>query len=247
MSFTDKVLRGLKLVIVWGFMFALLFYGDKFLGFGISKLSMGVFALGIFTLPLALLITLPKLRSNFMNYFLLSDKKHLIIGLPILLAIGMRVVFNFVDYILVWMGGDMIESGSGQFVPPSETLSAMGAVILVCVIGPFLEEVLFRYIPYTTVLWGANRAKEHSIILNKLYFNLFIEKNTKYVWGWILFTSFLFAMVHGPNILNFWVYFIPGVVLAWLFLRYGFFSALLAHSIFNFYSDIGFEMLKYVL
>mgnify|MGYP003774297981 CR=1 FL=1 len=242
----DKVLRGLKLVIVWGFMFALLFYGDKFLRFGISKTNTGVFSLGIPTLLFALLFTIPKLRSNFMSYFILSDKKHLIIGLPILLAIGMQVMFQFVSFIPTWMGGDMIGPGSGQFVPQPH-LSRMGTVILVSVIAPFLEEVLFRYIPYAALLWGTNRAKKHSNILSKLYFNLFIEKNNKYVWGWILSTSFVFAMVHGPNVLNFWFYFIPGVVLAWLFLRYGFFSAILAHSVFNLSSDIIFEALKQVL
>jgi len=242
----DKVLRGLKLVIVWGFMFVLLVYGDSFFKFGISKINAGVFMLGIFTLLFALLITVPKLRSNFMNYFFLSDKKHLIIGLPILSALGMLVVINFMTFIPTWMGGDMIGVGSGQFVPQPH-LSRMGTVISICIIGPFLEEVFFRYIPYTALLWGTNRAKEHSNILNKLYFNLFIEKNTKYVLGWILSTSFVFAMIHGPNVLNFWFYFIPGVVLAWLFLRYGFFSALLAHIIFNLCSEIVFETFKQVL
>ncbi|WP_227493943.1 CPBP family intramembrane glutamic endopeptidase [Bacillus cereus] len=242
----DKVLRGSTLVIVWVFMFALLIYGDRFLGFGLSRLNDGVMSLYLLTLLFALLITIPKLRRDFTDYFFLNDKKYLIIGLPILVAIGMQVVFNFVRFIPTWMGGDMIGVGSGQFTT-SETLSEMGERILVCVIVPFNEEFSFRYIPYAALLWGANSAKEHSNVFNKLYLNLFVEKNTKYVWVWILSTSFVFAMIHEPSVLNFSFYFIPGVVYAWFFLRYGFFSALLAHSIFNLCSGIVLEMVMRVL
>ncbi|USP55942.1 hypothetical protein J2N67_006191 (plasmid) [Bacillus thuringiensis] len=246
MSFMDKVLRGSTLVGLWVFMLAFLIYGDRFLGFGLSRLSTGVEALFLLTLLLALLITIPKLRKNFTGYFFLSDKMHLIIGLPILLAIGMQVTFNFARFIPTWMGGEMIGVGSGQFTS-SEILSEMGERILVSVIVPFNEEFLFRYVPYVVILWGTNSAKEHSNVFNKLHINLFVEKNIKYVWGWILSTSFAFAMIHDPSALNFSFYFIPGIAYAFLFLRYGLFSAILAHSLYNLFSGIIFEMVKLVV
>ncbi|EJV74604.1 hypothetical protein IG3_05731 [Bacillus cereus HuA2-1] len=246
MSFMNKVLRGSTLVIVWVFMLAFLIYGDKFFGFGLSRLSVGVESLFLLTLLLALLITIPKLRRDFTGYFFLRDKKHLIIGLPILLAIGMQVAFNFARFIPTWMGGEMIGVGSGQFTT-SEILSEMGELILVSIIVPFNEEFLFRYVPYAAILWGANCAKEYSNVFKKLYLNLFVEKNTKYVWVWILSTSFVFAMIHEPNLLNFSFYFIPGIVYALLFLRYGFFSAFLAHSFYNLCSGIVLGMIMRVL
>ncbi|MBE7121983.1 CPBP family intramembrane metalloprotease [Bacillus cereus] len=246
MSFMNKVLRGSTLIIAWVFMLAFLIYSDKFLGFGLSRLSAGAESLFLLTLLLALLTTIPKLRRNFTGYLLLSDKINLIIGLPILLAIGMQVAFNFARFIPTWMGGEMIGVGSGQFTT-SEVLSEMGERILVSIIIPFNEEFLFRYVPYAAILWGANIAKEHSNIFKKLYFNLFVEKNTKYVWVWILSTSFVFAMIHEPSVLNFSFYFIPGIVYAFLFLRYGLFSAILAHSSYNLFSGIIFEMVKRIL
>ncbi|WP_227495182.1 CPBP family intramembrane glutamic endopeptidase [Bacillus cereus] len=242
----NKVLRGSTLIIAWVFMLAFLIYSDKFLGFGLSRLSAGAESLFLLTLLLALLTTIPKLRRNFTGYLLLSDKINLIIGLPILLAIGMQVAFNFARFIPTWMGGEMIGVGSGQFTT-SEVLSEMGERILVSIIIPFNEEFLFRYVPYAAILWGANIAKEHSNIFKKLYFNLFVEKNTKYVWVWILSTSFVFAMIHEPSVLNFSFYFIPGIVYAFLFLRYGLFSAILAHSSYNLFSGIIFEMVKRIL
>ncbi|MFK4308394.1 membrane protease YdiL (CAAX protease family) [Bacillus sp. RC242] len=246
MSFMNKILRGSTLVIVWVFMLAFLIYGDKFLGLGLSKLSVGVESLLLLTLLFALLITIPKLRSDFAGYFFLSNKKRLTIGLPILLALGMQVAFNFARFIPTWMGGEMIGGGSAQF-NTSEVLSEMGERILVSIIVPFNEEFVYRYVPYAALLWLANDAKEYSNVSNKLYFNLFVEKNTKYVWVWILSTSFVFAIIHEPGVLNFSFYFIPGIVYALLFLRYGLFSAILAHSSYNLFSGIIFEMVKRIL
>ncbi|WP_404511784.1 lysostaphin resistance A-like protein [Bacillus sp. RC242] len=242
----NKILRGSTLVIVWVFMLAFLIYGDKFLGLGLSKLSVGVESLLLLTLLFALLITIPKLRSDFAGYFFLSNKKRLTIGLPILLALGMQVAFNFARFIPTWMGGEMIGGGSAQF-NTSEVLSEMGERILVSIIVPFNEEFVYRYVPYAALLWLANDAKEYSNVSNKLYFNLFVEKNTKYVWVWILSTSFVFAIIHEPGVLNFSFYFIPGIVYALLFLRYGLFSAILAHSSYNLFSGIIFEMVKRIL
>lgn len=246
MSFMNMIIRGSILVIVWVCMFAFLICGDKFLGLGFLKLSFGVESLILLTLFFAFLITIPKLRSDFAGYFYLSNKKRLTIGLPILLALGMQVAFNFVRFIPTWMGSEMIGGGSAQFNTPG-VLSEIGERILVSIIVPFNEEFVFRYVPYAALLWLANNAKEYSNVSNKLYFNLFVEKNTKYVWVWILSTSFVFAMIHEPSILNFSFYFIPGIVYAILFLKYGLFSAILAHSSYNLFSGIIFEMMKRIL
>ncbi|EJS65800.1 hypothetical protein CON38_07780 [Bacillus cereus] len=79
-------------------MSSLFLYGDKFLGFGLSKLSVGVESLFLLTLLFALLITMPKLRRDFTGYFFLSDKKHLIIGLPILFLLIIKFQLYAIFY-----------------------------------------------------------------------------------------------------------------------------------------------------
>ncbi|HDR8221064.1 TPA: CPBP family intramembrane metalloprotease, partial [Bacillus cereus] len=55
----------------------------------------------------------------------------------------------------------------------------------------------------------------------------------QYIWSWVILTNIGFALLHGPDISTFYLYFIPGVVDALLFLRLGFLSAWLAHGVFN--------------
>ncbi|XKK20005.1 CPBP family glutamic-type intramembrane protease [Bacillus sp. A17A.1] len=62
---------------------------------------------------------------------------------------------------------------------------------------------------------------------------MFTHKNPLYIWGWILVTNLGFALYHGPDMTNFYAYFIPGIINALLFIRLGFLSTWLAHGVFN--------------
>ncbi|WP_240792569.1 CPBP family glutamic-type intramembrane protease [Bacillus thuringiensis] len=67
-----------------------------------------------------------------------------------------------------------------------------------------------------------------------------------YIWGWILVTNLIFALYHGPDITNFYAYFIPGIIDALLFLRLGFLSAWLAHGAFNLCSLTTFSIVSII-
>ncbi|MDA1909461.1 CPBP family glutamic-type intramembrane protease [Bacillus cereus] len=79
-----------------------------------------------------------------------------------------------------------------------------------------------------------------------MYNQLFTHKNPLYIWSWILITNLGLALLHGPDISNFYAYFIPGLINALLFLRLGFLSAWLAHGIFNLSSMIILSILSFI-
>ncbi|CCW04860.1 MULTISPECIES: CPBP family glutamic-type intramembrane protease [Bacillus] len=126
----------------------------------------------------------------------------------------------------------MIGIGSGQVTYTSD-LTTTGFLFLVSIIGPFNEEIFFRYLLYAGIFLVLADFKTKFLWLEKVYHELFIHKNPQYIWSWVILTNIGFALLHGPDISTFYLYFIPGVVDALLFLRLGFLSAWLAHGTFN--------------
>jgi hypothetical protein len=183
------------------------------------------------------------LRKDFFNRFIINKENiHLALCLPIVVAIIMEFTLNIVRLIPFWLGHDVISPGSNQ-VTNLKGFTENGLIFSVSVISPFSEEFLFRYLPFGGIFLGIVDMEKRYKWIKRIHEELVINKNPKYIWFWIILTNIGFAMAHGPDLLSFPLYFIPGIVFSLFFFRYGFLSAWLAHGASNFFSGIAFDII----
>ncbi|MGN5650928.1 CPBP family glutamic-type intramembrane protease [Bacillus sp. Brlt_9] len=230
-------------IVMVGFMFC---FGliDRIFHLGLtSERSIEVF-LTPFIFISALIIVIPSLRKDFVDRFLIDKENiHKAICFPILAGIGLVFIANVVRFIPYWLGGDqIIEVGTKQ-VTTIEEMTDAGLLIGVSILGPFTEEFLFRYLLYGGIFVLFFKGVSESQVSQKIVDHLYINKTAKYIWSWILITNIVFALMHGPNLMNFWMYLIPGMVDAWFFITYGFLASWLSHSMFNLFSGITMQIL----
>ena len=233
MTFLRDIVRPIIFFIAFFLFFILLVLADKLSGLGISDNTDAIGSLYFFSVLLTGILVFPTIRTDFQNRFILhKNKPYLTIGLPILIAILMQIILTFIRFIPTFFGHDMIGIGSDQVTYTSD-LTTTGFLFLVSIIGPFNEEIFFRYLLYAGIFLALADIKTKFLWLEKVYHEVFIHKNPQYIWSWVILTNIGFALLHGPDISTFYLYFIPGVVDALLFLRLGFLSAWLAHGACN--------------
>ncbi|QWH76008.1 CPBP family intramembrane metalloprotease (plasmid) [Bacillus mycoides] len=243
MTFIRDVVRPIIFLVTFVLLFILLVLADKISGLGISNNNNAIESLYLFSIVLAGIFIFPTIRKDFQNRFNLNKNKlYVTIGLPILIGILMQFIVNFIRFIPTFLGHDMIGIGSGQITYTTD-LTKTGFLFLVSVIGPFNEEFVFRYLLYAGIFLALADFKTNFSWIEKFYNELFIHKNPKCIWGWILVTNVGFAVFHGPDISTFFLYFIPGAIYTLFFLRFGFLSAWLAHGAFNLCSSTVFSIL----
>jgi membrane protease YdiL (CAAX protease family) len=216
---------------------------DNILKFGLSSDE----GINIFIVPFSLcwswVIVHTALRKDFFKRFILNKKNiHLAICIPILVAIVMEIVLNIVQYIPLWLGYDVIKPGANQ-VTTLMGFTEAGLLFSVSVISPFSEEFLFRYLLYGGLSLAIVEAAKRNKLIKKIYNGLFINRNPKYIWSWVVLTNMGFAMAHGPDILSFPLYFISGIVFSIVFLRLGFLAAWISHGSANLFSWIAHEII----
>lgn len=230
-------------MVVFLFLSIVLIIVDNLLKFGISSEE----GLNNFIIPFSLcwslVIVHTTLRKDFFKQFVLNKKNiHLAICIPILVAILMEFVLNILQYIPFWLGHDVIKPGTNQ-VTALKDFTEIGLLFSVTVISPFSEEFFFRYLLYGGLsLVIVKMAKENKLI-EKIYRELFINKNQIWIWSWIILTNIGFAMAHGPSLLSFPLYFISGIVFSIMFLRLGFLAAWISHGSANLFSWVAHEII----
>jgi uncharacterized protein len=224
---------------------------------GFSKADLDIFLLP-FLLLLYFWMIFPQLRRDFRKQFIKVKSLDRIIAIPILLAILKLVLIYSYYYFPVLFGGDTIPLGKAQYIGHQE-LSRTGEIFLTGILGPFTEEFVFRflllfYVPYVFLYYifvkeplvpKTDKFKMIAAIFlflerqaNKIYYQLFRAKNKKIIISWVIVCSFLFASVHGPNIYSFVLYFVPGLLYSYLFLRYGLLASWIAHGTSNILSPL---------
>lgn len=243
MSIIRAFIRPSLFVAVFLFLSILLIEADKILKFGLSSDD----GIAIFIVPFSLcwswIVVHTSLRKDFFKRFVFNKKNiHLAICIPILVAILMEFVLNIVQFIPSWFGYDVIKPGTNQ-VTTLKDFSELGLIFSVSVISPFSEEFICRYLLYGGLSLAIVGLAKENMWIKKLYHELFIIKNPRYIWSWVILTNIGFAMAHGPDILNFPLYFLPGVVFSIIFLRLGFLAAWISHGSSNFFSWIAHEII----
>lgn len=224
-------------------LFLVIFLNIK-LHLGFSKTDMILFITPFLTL-FNIFIMYPSLRNSFFKQFIKTKEMHLLIALPILLSIIELFLVYIYMHIPIFFNKNPVSIGSNQYVT-SESLTVLGDFIMTSVFVPFNEEVIFRFLLlYYFPLFIFQSLLKIRKILNrilpslilvfgkKIYEEIFIKKNRVIIFAWVTLTSSLFSIVHGPDLWSFLIYFPGGVICSYLFLRYGFLSAWIAHASFN--------------
>ncbi|MCM3117396.1 CPBP family intramembrane metalloprotease [Neobacillus sp. MER 74] len=148
--------------------------------------------------------------------------------------------------------------GNAQYLGHQE-LTTAGEILLLGIIGPFSEEFLFRfllivYLPYLALHHtfikkpletkkNVNKSISKPFIflvnaVNKVYYRVFEMKDKKLISGWVILVSFFFAFVHGPDLYSFPLYFLPGILFSFVYLKYGFLASWICHGTANTLSGI---------
>ncbi|MFJ8235764.1 type II CAAX prenyl endopeptidase Rce1 family protein [Ureibacillus sp. NPDC094379] len=222
---------------------------DSKLELGFSDLEMNTFILP-FILIFNFFIVYPNLRKSFYKQFIKVKELHLLIALPILISIIELLLVYIYILLPIFFNKEPVSIGSNQYVE-SETLTSLGDFLLTGILGPFTEEVIFRFLllyllPYTLLRFLYNerafikRIVSESVFLfgKKIYKNMTKTHSKVFIIIWIILVSCLFSLVHGPDLWSFPIYFIGGVIPGYLYIKYGFLSAWIVHGSFNALSPI---------
>ncbi|MBZ0312402.1 CPBP family intramembrane metalloprotease [Clostridium butyricum] len=197
-----------------------------------------------------------------------KTKSLYVITLPIIIALLENIITDISRYIPLYWGGTIINIGSNQAIINLNTCT-IEYWICFCIFPAFNEEMIFRFFMYRGLLLFLNgynidkleiKDNDHFIkkiaskinrfvckCMNKVKNDLFIEKKDYAVIGWIIVTSTLFALAHGTDFTNFYMYFIPGTLFAMLYLKYGLLSSMLCHMLGNYSSPIIHYCFKLIL
>lgn len=216
------------------------------LNFGFSKMDFENATIPLlFFLYFILLV--PIIRKKFIKNLIRTRELHLLIAIPILLVLAKLFIVYGYMYLSFLINPGVVSIGSNQYIP-SEELTKLGNIVLTGIIGPFNEEVLFRFFllylfPYSIYFFMRNLIDKETkkskirLIINGLYQYIFIKNNKQILFMWIIIVASIFSIVHGPNLWSFPLYFLGGLLYNYLFLKYGFLTAWFAHGLSNIMSE----------
>lgn len=195
---------------------------------------------------IAVLIVFKLARDCFLRHFVKVRKKPLVIaiGKSIVLGIGLQFLISFVANGINVFNPNLIKPGSDQYVSVGN-LSAEGELVIVGLVGPFVEEVFFRLCMYVFFFSLLYKCKDKILGFNRIYDGS-EEKEKKFKMLWLIMSNIFFVMYHGADETNFWVYFFPGFIYGKLFMKYGFLAAWIGHSAFNVTSNSVSKIMVYL-
>ncbi|WP_207750893.1 CPBP family intramembrane glutamic endopeptidase [Candidatus Sarcina troglodytae] len=192
-----------------------------------------------------------KISEDFKYEFVKSPSINVII-LPIIVSFISEVITTFSRMIPAFYGYNVIGIGSNQALVKYNSFT-LSLFIFCGLIPAIIEETFFRFFSYIYLKKFLKFIVENRSLIfiknisNNIYTKMFINKKFSYNLIWILIISTIFAMAHGPNIYNFYLYFIPGVIFGVFYFKYGLLSAILAHAFGNYFSPPVMDLIIYII
>ncbi|WP_347488959.1 CPBP family glutamic-type intramembrane protease [Desulfoscipio sp. XC116] len=140
---------------------------------------------------------------------------------PVFILAGLLLSWAIMWYreIIARRYGMAVAPGTGQVhVPNLDVINADTVIITasIIVLGPLLEEILFRFIGLGLVRRLARPGQA-----------------ALFIGIWIIITSVMFALLHNPEPAALAVYLISSVSYSVIYLRYGIFASILMHAAGN--------------
>lgn len=235
----------------------LVLVANEYFHLGITDDDVDIF-LSPFLTFLFFWIASKELRKSFYGQFIKVKAFDRVILLPILLAIIELALAYLYVYFPVFSGNEPISLGASQYRTHTE-LTTAGEFLLLGVIGPFSEEFLFRFLllfflpqmmlsvffPKEAFVSKKNENKKLpkpyivlSNLANRLHYRAYELKDKRIISAWVILVSFLFSMVHGPDMYSFAIYFLPGILYSFVYLKYGFLASWICHGASNSMSNM---------
>lgn len=159
-----------------------------------------------------------------------SDSIALVI-IPILVAALKRVLNNILQVIPTLFGGNVIGVAKGQL--DISTYTQIDKIVVAAIVGPFLEEFIFRIVFFTFIAYIAGYIDYR---FGKKLLNRIFNFRSIFCWILIIVNGTIFSLIHLPNMSNFHLYFIGGVVYSIIYIKYGFYASWLCHGFYNYFS-----------
>lgn len=130
----------------------------------------------------------------------------------------------------ILFGGNVIGIAKGQM--DMSKFSPIERIFVGTIVGPFFEEFLFRVVFFTTIAYISGFIdSKFDYKLSKKIFNL----RSIVCWILIIVGNILFSLVHVPDVSNFHLYFIGGLIDTIIYIKYGFYASWLSHGFYNYF------------
>ncbi|MDP4128368.1 MAG: CPBP family intramembrane metalloprotease [Bacillota bacterium] len=162
-------------------------------------------------------LIVPRIRIIFKERFLVSDIRSVLLFTLIIVSLGSLLTYLF-RYSPILFGHNPFEIGSGQF-DKSFSLFSLEAIFYTGLLPGISEEITFRLAAYALFDWLVSIQKPY------------LKKPLLFLC--VVISSTIFALFHGTDGINFFLYFVPSVVFWILFWKFGFFSCVLGHAWYN--------------
>lgn len=172
----------------------------------------------------------PKLNKCIVNEISFRSESLEVILIPILTAAITRIFINVLQAMPILFGGDIIGIAKGQI--NMSTFNPIERIFVGTIVCPFFEEFLFRVVFFTTIAYitGYIDYKFRFKISSKV-FNI----KSYFCWIIIIVGNILFSLSHLPDVSNFHLYFIFGIVFSIIYIKYGFYASWLCHGFCNYF------------
>lgn len=172
----------------------------------------------------------PKLTKCIINELRFRSESLKAVIIPILAAIGTRILIDMLQILPEIFGGSIIHIAKGQ--TDLSTYAPVERIVVGSLLGPYSEELLFRVVFFTSIAYALGYVDSK---FNSNYSNKVINLKSIFCWLLIIIDNILFSLMHCPDSSNFHLYFIPGLVNTIIYIKYGFYGSWLSHGFCNFF------------
>lgn len=195
----------------------LLYPALGFLGAGRSTLELVFGQAGL--LGVLLIFSLAGIRDPY---------RHGLQTVGVAAALVLMVSGLALNWLLNWLRqvalnqGLTVAKGTSQVSVPVPSVADMDTVLIVVgviLLAPVLEELFFRFIGVGMVY----RLLLTTQVVNKRYLKPVLV-------CWVVFVSMIFAQLHGPDQISFFLYLLAGLVYSMVYLKYGLLACILVHA-----------------
>lgn len=221
----EKITALIKLAILPILLLFLYVLNIKYIG--LDNDDYGILVV-FFAVILFFLATFPSLSKEFKNNLIRTKNLKYIIFYPILIGFFLNFLLTLSMYIPLLFDKNPIKPGTTQFSYNLGLLS-ISSFILRSFLPAFNEEIIFHHGSYHLLKWFTS-------------YNEKIYKKKSVLFIWAILTSYFFARKHGVDLSNFYMYFLSGLISAFLYIKYGFVACMTKHISFNYFSPLAYKL-----
>lgn len=169
------------------------------------------------------------------------------IGIGTISGLGIMFITYLYRIIPVFIGKRVIAIGSNQAVSTYKDFS-FESLLVTSITPAILEEFVFRVGGFTIcavifrfIFQQIRKDKKSLIEINVL--NL----RSRYGLMALIFTSLIFAIMHGPSILSLPIYLLPGLLFGFLYCKYGLGVSIVSHCMSNYLSSLILTLVVFLI